>query len=523
MKLTDLFLDNKNQINRNLFKDNDRLRKIYDNCFFKNENELIYDGLAIFLNQLFKDLGMLSKFKEIFNGYSTEQIHKLIDLQSKHELVDYLFDAVTDSEYLIVNVYDLLSAPSEIENFKLEIESLIDAKYTDEDELRNILIDLILDAKFNVENKDIYSENFSKNAQEEINKLNDYYFDPERLKKLSDVYFSDFHNEFALSKSIDVAHTNTLDGNFDFIMEQVMSSLQNYSFEDIFNFINFDETKEIVNTEIYENIIERVLDTGGVDFEEDAEDIAKNVILSILITGSSVDNLNGVELEASDFYEETEKHLNYLSDIIFSYNFLNTFSRTFKLIANKHEGEKLLSHYLEVYYKIYSDLTDKLNNYSLNDILNLGINFYSSNETDNLNIKTKSYYFAKKEAEATETEKPTIEDDVKLLNKHFESLNTLWIGRDFTVHYFAKEIKGKIYVDVDAGGKRGYPRDAEFVAMDNPPLDLPNGFNYKQPPLNYDLTKMTAKTIKDVDNFYDDRGYTEYEFSGSCLFEIVKN
>jgi hypothetical protein len=99
-----------------------------------------------------------------------------------------------------------------------------------------------------------------------------------------------------------------------------------------------------------------------------------------------------------------------------------------------------------------------------------------------------------------------------------------WQGRDWFISYFTSERDGKFYVGISAGGKRGYPRDADIKALNTSKPALPSGYVYATGvAVNmYSGKPITVKTIKDADEYYDDRGYTEYEFDGEVYYEVIK-
>lgn len=99
-----------------------------------------------------------------------------------------------------------------------------------------------------------------------------------------------------------------------------------------------------------------------------------------------------------------------------------------------------------------------------------------------------------------------------------------WQGRNWLIDYFTSERNGKFYVGVAASGKRGYPRDADIKALNTPKPVLHIGYAYATGvAVNmYSGKPITLKTIKDADEYYDDRGYTEYEFDGAVYYEVIK-
>jgi hypothetical protein len=99
-----------------------------------------------------------------------------------------------------------------------------------------------------------------------------------------------------------------------------------------------------------------------------------------------------------------------------------------------------------------------------------------------------------------------------------------WQGRDWLISYFTSEKNGKFYVGVSASGKRGYPRDADIKALNTSKPSLPSGYEYVTgTAVNmYSGKPITIKTIKEADDYYDDRGYTEYEFQGEVYYEVIK-
>lgn len=90
------------------------------------------------------------------------------------------------------------------------------------------------------------------------------------------------------------------------------------------------------------------------------------------------------------------------------------------------------------------------------------------------------------------------------------------------IGYYANSQGGKIMLEVSVEGKRGYPRDADKLAMRSKPM-LPNGYFYVTgKPLTYDGDEMTLQTIKDADDMYSGRDYQGSEFSGGAYFEVEK-
>lgn len=80
----------------------------------------------------------------------------------------------------------------------------------------------------------------------------------------------------------------------------------------------------------------------------------------------------------------------------------------------------------------------------------------------------------------------------------------------------------QFYVVVEADGKRGFPRDAYFAALNHQKPVLPDGFEYTTgKPTNWGGEEVTAKSIKEDDERYDDRGYTDSEFSGGVRYAVT--
>ena len=98
-----------------------------------------------------------------------------------------------------------------------------------------------------------------------------------------------------------------------------------------------------------------------------------------------------------------------------------------------------------------------------------------------------------------------------------------WSGNWFT-DFFVTKNNDKIYVGIVVGGKRGYPRDAYIKALKTPKPSLPKGFTYTTgTPVNmYTNEPVTLKSIKEDDEYYDDRGYTDSEFNGEVYYEVTK-
>jgi len=92
----------------------------------------------------------------------------------------------------------------------------------------------------------------------------------------------------------------------------------------------------------------------------------------------------------------------------------------------------------------------------------------------------------------------------------------------FDIAYYAETTRdGKVFLEVVADSKRGYPRDAFIIALTSGKPSLPSGWEYVTgTPVDYSMKEVTRETIKADDEYYDDRGYTDSEFSGSVRYEI---
>ena len=114
-----------------------------------------------------------------------------------------------------------------------------------------------------------------------------------------------------------------------------------------------------------------------------------------------------------------------------------------------------------------------------------------------------------------------IDTDISLIENSLPSER--WSGSWFT-DFFATKYNDKIYVGIVVGGKRGYPRDAYIKVLKTSKPALPSGFTYTTgTPVNmYTNTPITLKSIKEDDEYYDDRGYTDSEFDGEVYYEVTK-
>jgi len=117
----------------------------------------------------------------------------------------------------------------------------------------------------------------------------------------------------------------------------------------------------------------------------------------------------------------------------------------------------------------------------------------------------------------------TVNESASELNNYFDE-KTRKIGR-FDIAYYAEQNRdGRIFLEVVADSKRGYPRDAFLTALSVGKPSLPQGYEYVTgTPVDYSMKEITRETIKADDEMYDDRGYTDSEFSGSVRYEIKKN
>ena len=116
----------------------------------------------------------------------------------------------------------------------------------------------------------------------------------------------------------------------------------------------------------------------------------------------------------------------------------------------------------------------------------------------------------------------TVNESASELNNYFEQKRKR-IGR-FDIEYYAEQNRdGRIFLEVVADSKRGYPRDAFLTALSVGKPSLPQGYEYVTgTPVDYSMKEITKQTIKADDEMYDDRGYTDSEFSGSVRYEIKK-
>jgi hypothetical protein len=114
-----------------------------------------------------------------------------------------------------------------------------------------------------------------------------------------------------------------------------------------------------------------------------------------------------------------------------------------------------------------------------------------------------------------------IDTDISLIENNLPSER--WSG-NWNTDFFTTKKNDKIYVGITVGGKRGYPRDAYIKALNTSKPALPSGFTYTTgTPINmYTNKPVTLKSIKEDDELYDDRGYTDSEFHGEVYYEVTK-
>lgn len=114
-----------------------------------------------------------------------------------------------------------------------------------------------------------------------------------------------------------------------------------------------------------------------------------------------------------------------------------------------------------------------------------------------------------------------VDTDISLIEDSLPSEK--WSGSWFT-DFFTTKNNDKIYIGIVVGSKRGYPRDAYIKALNTSKPKLPSGFTYTTgTPVNmYTNTPVTLKSIKEDDEYYDDRGYTDSEFDGEVYYEVTK-
>ena len=108
---------------------------------------------------------------------------------------------------------------------------------------------------------------------------------------------------------------------------------------------------------------------------------------------------------------------------------------------------------------------------------------------------------------------------IKDLREYFDKYDNYNYG------YGVNENKDKTYtLEITYSGKRGYPRDAEIKAMRKQRPNLPQGYEYiNTKPEWYNGSPMTIESINELDEYYDDRGYTEYEFYGTAYHRFKKS
>lgn len=144
-----------------------------------------------------------------------------------------------------------------------------------------------------------------------------------------------------------------------------------------------------------------------------------------------------------------------------------------------------------------------------------------------LKIKVRKKKASKKEIEEIEVESEEVKIDKQLikdaseLETHFKDSNKkLSNGMGRAVDALVKDGK-VILLGIHVTGKRGLVSDAEKKAKEYKPALL-KGFEYiSGKAIHFDGEIMNAASIKKADEMYDDREYTDSEFSGSCYYEVA--
>lgn len=106
------------------------------------------------------------------------------------------------------------------------------------------------------------------------------------------------------------------------------------------------------------------------------------------------------------------------------------------------------------------------------------------------------------------------------LNNYLEDKSSR-SGRFDFIYYVEPSNNDKVFLEVVADSKRGYPRDAFFAALSKGKPTLLSDWEYVTGiAVDYSNKPVTKETILVDDEYYDDRGYTDSEFSGSVRYEI---
>lgn len=113
------------------------------------------------------------------------------------------------------------------------------------------------------------------------------------------------------------------------------------------------------------------------------------------------------------------------------------------------------------------------------------------------------------------------EEDVNKIKEVLPGEKSL--GRFFVGYDVAKKNDSELLVIVQVDGKRGLPREAELKAIYLPRPPLPAGYQYAPGgPIDFSGEPMTPETIRERDEIYSDRGYTDSEFSGYVCHKVIK-
>jgi len=129
---------------------------------------------------------------------------------------------------------------------------------------------------------------------------------------------------------------------------------------------------------------------------------------------------------------------------------------------------------------------------------------------------------SEKKAPPIKPMKKPIQIDVDKVNDELEKKSYRSGGLDVDFRLTDKQKDGSYLLQVAVNGKRGYPRDADKKAMSASLPSLPAGLEYvdKKPINRYSGKEITAKTIKQDDDNYDDRGYQDSEFYGEASYKV---
>ena len=146
-------------------------------------------------------------------------------------------------------------------------------------------------------------------------------------------------------------------------------------------------------------------------------------------------------------------------------------------------------------------------------------------------VKTDTKSEDKKDVKSFENKRTSAKKEKAPINDPVQDLKTLKTVESETRSgdfYIDKTIEkkhdGTFMLSVNVSGKRGTVSSAYIKALSVSKPELPKGFEYETgTPIDWGGKEVTRQTIKEDDDYYDDRGYTDSEFGGGVYYKIVKS